>query len=294
MRIVVTGRAGQLASSLAERALRRADVEILRLGRPELDLERPETIAPAILAAAPDLVINAAAYTAVDPAEDEPERAHLINAIAAGEVAAAARMAGAPVVQISTDYVFDGSSPVAYTEHAATGPLSVYGRSKLEGEERVRAANPDYLVVRTAWVYSPFGRNFVQTMIENATKKIQSISVVADQIGNPTSALDFADALLRMAALRQKVAGHRTYHLAGSGEASWADLAEGVFDVCESFEGPSPTVLRIGTAEWPTKARRPPRSTLDCARFEADFGYRMPDWRTSLPKVVERIMQAMR
>src|SRR4051812_35034781 len=165
MKILVTGIEGQLARSLAERARLHPDLELIARGRPELDLELPGSAAAAIAQAQPDVVINAAAYTAVDQAEDERDRAFRINADAAGEVAEAAAHAGAAVIQISTDYVFDGRGEGASREDAPVNPLGVYGSSKLAGEEQVRAANPRYAIVRTAWVYSPFGRNFVKSMM---------------------------------------------------------------------------------------------------------------------------------
>src|SRR4051812_19276650 len=197
MKILVTGTEGQLARSLVERALLRNDIELVALGRPELDLKAPGSAAAAIAEAAPDLVINAAAYTAVDGAEDEPERAFRINADAAGEVAAAAVRAGAAVIQLSTDYVFDGRGEDAYREDASVNPLGVYGRSKLAGEEQVRSANPRHAIVRTAWVYSPFSRNFVKSIMAAAGTR-DRLTVVDDQRGSPTSALDLADGLLAM------------------------------------------------------------------------------------------------
>lgn len=289
-RIVVTGREGQLVRSLIERATGR-DVELIALGRPDIDLEVPGGAHDAIVALRPDLVINAAAYTNVDGAEDEPERAWRINADAAGEVAAAARTAGAPVVQISTDYVFDGTAAEAYREDAATGPVGAYGRSKLAGEEQVRAANPDHAIVRTAWVYSPFGRNFVRTMMTLARTR-DVVNVVADQRGNPTSALDLADGLLalpeRLASGDRTVLG-RTYHLAGAGTASWFDLAQHVFETCAALGLPSAEAKPVTTADFPTRAKRPTNSMLDCTRFARSVGFVMPDWRNSAATVVSRI-----
>lgn len=289
MKVLVTGREGQLARSLAERVKLHPSLTLVTLGRPELDLEQPGTIASAIEAAAPDMVINAAAYTAVDQAEDEPERAFRINGAAAGEVAAAASAVGAAVIQISTDYVFDGGSEAAYLEDAPTNPLSTYGRSKLDGEHRARDANPNSVIVRTAWVYSPWGRNFVRTMMTAAGAR-DTVSVVADQRGNPTSGLDLADGLLALVRKWPGAGGTgRTYHLAGTGEASWADLASATFAECARIQQPIAAVVPITTQGWPTRAARPTNATLNCARFEADFGDRMPDWRISLPAVVRRI-----
>ena len=165
MKVLVTGTEGQLARSLIEKSADWPELDLIAVGRPEADLEVPGSVARAIESQRPDAVVNAAAYTAVDQAEDEPERAIRINADAAGEAAAAARKIGASIIQLSTDYVFSGDEPGAYREDSPTGPIGVYGRSKLAGEEQVRGNNPDHLIVRTAWVYSPFGRNFVKSIM---------------------------------------------------------------------------------------------------------------------------------
>ncbi len=291
MRIIVTGREGQLARCLAERGAALPDIRVETVGRPDLDLERPESIEAAIAAAAPDVVINAAAYTAVDQAESEPERAHRINGAAAGEVAAAARRSGARFIQVSTDYVFDGAAEGAYAETAPTNPLGVYGRSKLAGEELVLSEHPGAIVVRTAWVYSPFGKNFLKTMMALAAQR-DELTVVADQWGNPSSALDLADGLITLAAALREGGPNglgRIYHLAGSGRATWFDFAAHIMSESERLGLPSARVRPIGTEDWPTPAARPRNSLLDCARFEADFGYRAPDWRHSATEVIERL-----
>src|SRR5437660_1636965 len=197
MKVLVTGTEGQLARSLVERARLHPAIDLVAIGRPMLDMEVAGSAAAAIAEAAPDVVVNAAAYTAVDQAEDEPERAFRVNADAAGEVAAAATRAGAAVIQLSTDYVFNGRAEGPYREDAPVDPLGVYGRSKLAGEEQVRAANPRHAIVRTAWVYSPFGRNFIKSMMAGAGVR-DRLTVVDDQRGSPTSALDLADGLLAM------------------------------------------------------------------------------------------------
>ena len=290
MRILVTGREGQLVRSLAEAAAKRGGIEIIAAGRPDLDLELSGSATRAIAAAAPDLVINAAAYTAVDQAEDEPERAFRINGEGAGEVAAAARAAGAPIIHISTDYVFDGASEQPYREDDPTNPLGVYGRSKLEGEDQVRRSNPDHLIVRTAWVYSPFGKNFVKTMMRAARER-EVLSVVADQRGSPSSALDLAEGLLavarRWSADRSAGLG-QVYHLAGTGETSWQGFAAYIMKECARLGLPAARVEPIKTADWPTRARRPANSVLDSGKFAHDFGFRMPEWRQSVSQIVSR------
>lgn len=287
MKFLVTGRHGQLARSLAERG----GEEVQLLGRPELELAVPGSARAAIVAASPDLVVNAAAFTAVDLAETEEAAANHINAVAAGEVAEAARDLGVPVIQISTDYVFDGRGSEPYAETAATNPINAYGRTKLAGEELVRAGSPDHLILRTSWLVSPFGKNFVRTMVDLGRQR-DSLSVVADQHGNPTLALDLADAILAIA--RRWSTGDRaglgqTYHLAGSGIASWFDLAVAVQDELASIGAKSALVSPITTADWPTAAARPAYSALDSAKFTRDFGHVMPDWRASLSPIVARL-----
>jgi len=293
MRILVTGRDGQLARSLAERAAESPDLSLETVGRPGLDLERPESIAAAIAAAAPDVVVNAAAYTAVDQAEDEPERAFRINGEAAGEVAAAARRAGARIIQVSTDYVFDGSADGAYSETSPTNPLGVYGRSKLEGERRVAEAGPDHLVLRTAWVYSPFGRNFVKTML-GAAQARDELNVVDDQHGNPTSALDIADGILAILSrwtTEPALGLGQIYHLAGTGTTSWCGLARQIFAEAAPLGLPVASVQPIRTEDWPTRAVRPRNSRLDCGKLGSDFGFRAPRWEESVAATVRRLAE---
>lgn len=292
MRLVVTGRNGQVVSSLAERAARESGIEIVTVGRPELDFADTPSIAPAIERLRPDIVVNAAAYTAVDKAEDDEDAAFAINAVAAGEVASGAAAAGAPVIQISTDYVFDGKVARGYREDDPVAPLGVYGRSKLAGEERAASENANCFVFRTAWVYSPFGHNFVKTMLRLAETR-DELNVVDDQFGNPTSALDIADGIFA-AARRITDADFETppgiYNLAGTGTASWCEMARSVFEFGDRHGRTAPRVNAITTAEFPTPAVRPANSRLDCTRFEAVFGYRAPFWRESLAQCVERLI----
>jgi dTDP-4-dehydrorhamnose reductase len=290
VKILVTGREGQLVRSLIERVSGNPEFEIVALGRPELDLERPATLAASVRAVAPDVLINAAAYTAVDQAEDEPERAHVVNAEAPAALAAAARACGARFVHVSTDYVFDGRAERPYREDDPIAPLGVYGRTKAEGEARVRSDSPDHLIIRTAWVYSPFGRNFVRTMMGAAAAGRDTLRVVADQQGNPSSAHDLAEGLLAAArALRNRPTLAGTYHLAGTGITSWHGFAEAIFRHCASLGLATARVEPIATADWPTRAPRPAFSALDGSRFERDFGYRMPPWQDSLPLVIDRL-----
>jgi dTDP-4-dehydrorhamnose reductase len=292
MKLLVTGRDGQLARSLAERAAVWPDIELATIGRPDLDLEVPGSAAASIERLAPDLVINAAAYTDVDGAEEQPLRAQRINGEAAGEAAAAAAAIGAPIIHISTDYVFDGSDARPYAEDAPTRPINAYGRTKLMGEEAVRAANPAHLIVRTAWVYSPFGRNFVKTMFEAATER-EELRVISDKRGSPTSALDLADALLKVAnGWRQgaRTGQGETYHLAGSGEASWYDLAEEVMRCRRRLGLRVARLVPIPASDWPMRAVRPSFSVLSNEKFARDFGFGLPPWTASVTGVVERLV----
>jgi len=285
MKVLVTGAHGQLARSLQERARHHSGIEVGFLSRPSLDLLQPDSIRAAIVGAAPDVVINAAAYTAVDQAEDDAETAFRINATGAEAVAAAAASAGAAVIQVSTDYVFDGRGLRAYREDDPVNPLGVYGHSKLEGERAVRAANPRNFIVRTAWVYSSFGHNFVKSII-NAAKTRDRLRVVADQFGNPTSASDLAEGLLRMLGAED---WGQTYHLAGTGSASWYEFAKEIMTHCAALGLTHVPVEPLTTDEWPTRAVRPARSTLSSEKFQADFGFTMPAWQASLRPVIEAI-----
>lgn len=290
MKMLVTGCQGQVARSLAERA-RGARVAIRLAGRPELDLCRPETIAAAVERHAPEVIVSAAAYTAVDRAETERELAWRVNAEAPGHLARAAAAAGIPIIHLSTDYVFDGSGERPWRETDATAPLGVYGRTKLAGEAAVIEAGGRHVILRTAWVYSPFGSNFLRTMLRLAEAR-DEIGVVADQVGNPTSALDIADGVMRVAA---NLLGERSpnatgvFHMAGSGETSWAGMAEHVFACSQECGLPSARVLPISTADYPTPAQRPANSRLDCTRLGECHGVTLPDWRASVRDVVARL-----
>jgi dTDP-4-dehydrorhamnose reductase len=286
MRILVTGREGQLARSLIERGGGRPHLELIALGRPELDLELPGSADQAVRRISPDVVINAAAYTAVDQAEDEPARAFRINGDAVGEIAAAAHAIGARLIHVSTDYVFDGTATEPYRVDAPTVPLGVYGRSKLLGEDQARAGCPDHLIVRTAWVYSPWGKNFVRTMLSLAETR-DELSVVADQVGNPTNALDLAEALLSVVET-DAVSG--TFHFGGADEMSWAAFAERILETSARFGGPTAAVRPILSRDWPTKAARPQNSRLETSAFVTQFGIKPTALQDTLGRVVERLV----
>ena len=290
MKILVTGRHGQLARSLAERG----GDEIHLMGRADLDLAVAGSARSAILAARPDLVVNAAAFTAVDLAESEEAAAHRINADGAGEVAGVARELGVPIIHISTDYVFDGRATAPYGETADTAPINAYGRTKLAGEGAVRAATPDHLILRTSWLISPFGKNFVRNMVDLGQQR-ETLSVVADQHGNPTSALDLADAILALAARWSSgdaVGEGETYHLAGPDAISWAGFAAKVMDQLRALGQPAANVRPIASADWPTKAPRPTNSTLDTGKYRRDVGAALPSLDASLEHVIRRLVAA--
>ena len=285
------GREGQLARSLAERAPL-LGLRVQSIGRPQIDLARPEGLEAAIGASQAAVIINSAAYTAVDDAESEPEIAWQINASAPGIIAAAAAARGARLIHVSTDYVFDGSSGEPYSEEDAVSPLNTYGRTKLAGERAVRAAGGQHAIVRTSWVYSPFGRNFVKTMLSLAESRPE-IRVVADQVGTPTSALDLADALLVMVkSWRSDPArgAGELFHFAGSGATNWAALAAEIFRVSGGAGGPSAKVVPISSGDYATPAARPANSRLSSAKFSSTFGHRAPAWQESVALAVGRLM----
>ncbi len=293
MRLVVTGTKGQIARALIA-AGTESEVEVIAVGRPNLDLLDPKSVRNALVIAKPDVVVNAAAYTAVDRAEGESEQAFAINAGGAGAVAEAAREMQVPVIQLSTDYVYDGTKTEPYVEDDPVAPCNVYGASKLAGEGAVRAATPNHVVLRTAWIYSPYGKNFVRTMLQLAQAK-EEIRVVADQRGCPTSAREIARAIVSVA---QRVRHDSSpslrgiYHLAGSGETTWADFAETIFSQVERKWKRRPTVRRISTQEFPTPARRPQNSRLNCNMLKMHYGVHMPDWQESLRVCLEEIDDA--
>ena len=292
LRIAVTGWTGQVVCAMLERVP--VGVEVIAIRRPELDLSVPRTIAPALRAARPDVIVNAAAYTAVDQAESEPELAMRVNGEAAGEAARAAAALGIPMIQLSTDYVFDGGLDRPYREDDATGPISAYGASKLAGEQAVKAATDNHAILRTAWIYSPFGKNFVKTMLRLAETR-DEVGVVADQAGSPTSALDIADAIIAIARNltgRAEDASLRgVFHMSATGEAVWADVAESIFAERERQGGKPVRVKRIATADYPTPARRPANSRLDCGKLARAHGVRLPEWQGSLQACVARLLR---
>ena len=278
--LLIFGRTGQVALELARLA---PDARFL--GRDEADLADPAACAASILAARPAAVINAAAYTAVDRAESDQGTARLVNAEAPGAMARACAELGIPLVHVSTDYVFDGSGAAARAENAPTGPLGVYGQTKLDGERLIAAAGGQWAVMRTSWVFSAHGTNFVRTMRRLGAER-DRLTIVADQVGGPTPAADIAAALLAMArAMIADPSKGGTYHFAGAPDVSWADFAREIF----ARSGLSPQVVDIPTSAYPTPARRPLNSRLDCSAISRDFGIPRPDWREGLDRVIQEL-----
>lgn len=292
MRLIVTGREGQVVRSLLEKAPG-TQFNVVPLGRPELDLGgEVDAIISAIAAARPDVIVSAAAYTQVDKAERERELAFAINERGAGAIARAAHRLSVPLIHLSTDYVFDGSKSSPYVEEDPTKPTGVYGASKLAGERAVLDNHDNCVVLRTAWVYSAFGTNFVKTMLRLAAER-DEIRVVADQFGNPTCALDIAQGILSIASNllgASDPALRGIFHMAGAGEASWAEFAKAIFAASAEVQGPTAIIKPIGTSEYPTAASRPANSRLDSAKLERAHGVRLPDWHQSMKKIVERLV----
>lgn len=291
--LLVIGASGQLARSLAQEAERRG-IFLLCRGRESFDAADPHQREALLAALDPAAVINAAAYTAVDRAEDEPEAAFLLNAEIPASFAALSARRGIPFFHVSTDYVFDGTKGAPYVETDPTHPRSVYGASKRAGEEKVLALYPEAVILRTAWVYSAFGRNFVRTMLGLAAERPE-LRVVADQRGNPTAAEDLAALILDLATLglRGEPLAGGIYHAAGRTEATWHEFATAIVRLYAEHTGrPAPPVQPIATADWPTRAQRPADSRLDCAKLRAATGLSLPGWPESLPRIVRALLAA--
>lgn len=289
MRALVFGSTGQVAREL-RRAASELGIEATFLDRAAADLADPEACAAAVRAASADVVVNAAAYTAVDKAEDEPELATLVNGTAPGAIAAACAGKGVPFLHVSTDYVFDGAAGRPWREQDPTGPLGAYGRSKLAGERAVVAGAPDHVILRTAWVFSAHGANFVKTMLKVGKGRPQ-MRVVGDQHGCPTGAADIAGALWTIAEDWSRGRGRAgVFHYAGAPATTWAGFAEEIF--ARTGWSERPEVTEISTADWPTKAVRPANSVLDCAAIGAAYGIAQPDWRLALDEVLEELGEA--
>lgn len=278
MRVLVFGKTGQVATELAARA-----PEATFLDRDSADLSNPEACVAAILEARPEAVINAAAYTAVDRAEEEEDLATLINGVTPGALAVACADLGIPFVHISTDYVFAGGGERPWEPQNVTEPLGAYGRSKLVGEQAVTEAGGQYAILRTSWVFSAHGANFLKTMLRLSETR-DRLSVVADQIGGPTPAGAIAQAALTVAqGLRLENAG--IYHFSGAPDTSWADFARAIF----ASAGRKVEVVDIPTTDYPTPAPRPLNSRLDCSKLAAHFDIARPDWKAAMDEIVKEL-----
>lgn len=279
MTILIFGRTGQVASEL-----QRLVPGATYLGREAADLTDPAACAARILGGTWEAVINAAAYTAVDKAETDEATVLAVNGAAPAAMAEACATAGLPFLHVSTDYVFDGSGTAPRAADAPVAPLGVYGRTKLAGEEGVRAAGGIHAILRTSWIFSAHGANFVKTMLRLSETR-EALDVVDDQIGGPTPAADIARVLLEMARAMQAGQGGGTYHYGGAPTVSWADFAREIFVQA----GRKVAVTGIASLDYPTPAARPLNSRLDCATLAADFGINPPDWRAGLAQVLTEL-----
>ncbi|HKL69072.1 dTDP-4-dehydrorhamnose reductase [Salibaculum sp.] len=280
MTLLVFGKSGQIATELARRA-----PGAVFLGRKDADLCDPEGCAAAIHAHAPNAVINAAAYTAVDHAEDDEAVAMRVNADAPGAMAEACAAQGVPLLHISTDYVFDGSGDTAWHPGDGPGPLGVYGRTKLAGERAIVQAGGPHAILRTSWVFSAQGGNFVRTMLRLGRTR-EALSIVEDQVGGPTPAADIAAACLSISgALRENPGQTGIYHFAGWPDTSWKGFAEAIF----GMTGHAVSITGIPTSDYPTPAKRPLNSRLDCRTTEHAFGITRPRWQTGLRDVLKEL-----
>ncbi len=289
--VFVTGGGGQIATELARAGHRKA-IPVTVTTRSELDITSRDEIHQHISRLAPGIVVNAAAYTAVDRAESEPTAAFAANRDGPGHLAEACALRGIPLIHISTDYVFDGEKDGAYLEDDPLCPLGVYGASKAEGEAMVRERLDTHVILRTAWVYSAQGNNFVRTMLRLGAER-EVLSIVADQRGCPTAAHDIADTVLAIAAaLVSDRAGYGTYHYTGAGVTTWFEFAEEIFCLAEPSLGRRPKLSAITTTDHPTPAHRPRNSHLDCSKIEARFGISPRPWRESLARVIRELAAA--
>jgi dTDP-4-dehydrorhamnose reductase len=292
MRLLLLGGTGQVGTELRDLSLPQ-DVELVAPSRSIADLQDSAAISRMIAAERWDAVISAAGFTSVDRAESEEENAYAINATAPGYLAAETARRGIPLIHISTDYVFDGRKGLPYLEADSALPLNAYGRSKLAGEQAVQAANPRHIILRTAWVFSPFRVNFVRTILRLARER-ERLTVVADQRGCPTAARDVAKVCIKLA-LRcmnePEAIRYGVYHLAGAGEATWFEFAKTIVDMTVSQYPRAPQVEPIRTVDYPTPAIRPADSRLDCTAMAREFGIELRPWRSSLVETIDRLIK---
>ncbi|GAA4175391.1 dTDP-4-dehydrorhamnose reductase [Sphingobacterium ginsenosidimutans] len=279
MRIVITGASGQLGSELNELLANETEKECYFLDRKQLPLDQMLLIQDILAMYQPDLIIHAGAYTAVDKAEEEPALADLVNHLACEEIAQYCHLHGTKLIAISTDYVFDGGSAVPLTEDAPTAPINVYGRTKLAGENAIQKWCSEAIIIRTSWVYSSYGKNFVKTMCRLMAER-DEVNVINDQIGSPTYAKDLARAILKIVDAANWEAG--IYHYSNEGEISWYDFAVAIRDF-HSFDC---QVKPIPMSAYPTPAQRPKYSLLDKSKIKAVYDVVVPEWKESLSKML--------
>ena len=329
MKIFVTGETGQVVKALIKLA-DKDTLDVYTAGRPWLDLakltdnDKCEHLQKMIEDIGPDVVINAAAYTNVDKAQEEPDEAAAVNETGAGAVAMAAYKLGLPIVQISTDYVFSGDkqaqvfdpnnpdyegydeedledvranlSDGSYVETDPTGPKSIYGQTKLDGEKLVAYSNPKHVILRTSWVFSETGNNFLKTMLRVGSQR-DELRVVDDQIGSPTHADDIAETIIKVS--RKLIAKpdnqdlYGVFHMTSTGHTSWHGFAEAIFEASKLADGPQAVVLPIPTEEYPLPAPRPRNSRLDCSKLDNIYGIQMPDWKNKIMKTVVKVLSQM-
>jgi dTDP-4-dehydrorhamnose reductase len=298
MKILLLGMNGQVGWELQRSLAPLGELIALDFDSPgplSADFSRPESLAATVRAVAPQIIVNAAAHTAVDKAESEPELARTLNATAPGVLAREAAALGAWIVHYSTDYVFDGSGSAPWVEDSPTGPLSVYGRTKLEGEQLIRASGCPHLILRTSWVYAARGGNFAKTMLKLAMER-DRLSVIADQIGAPTGADLLADVTahaLRTALQRPEVSG--TYHVVATGETSWHGYATHVIEFARATGQPvkvsRDAIAPVPTTAFPTPARRPGNSRLNTNKLRDTFGLRLPRWEIGVDRMLRETLQ---
>jgi dTDP-4-dehydrorhamnose reductase len=301
IRVLVTGAGGQVGAECTRELDGRA--EVIARDRGGLDLARPEALREGVRSARPDVIVNCAAYTAVDRAETEREAAHAINAVAPGVLAEEAKRHGALLIHFSTDYVYDGTKPAPYTEDDPVNPLSVYGATKLEGERAVAAAGGAHLILRTSWVYGPRGKNFLFTMLRLARERPE-LRIVDDQRGAPTSSRALARLVRELLdrngdtdeIAREEVercgAASGIYHATAAGATTWFGFAQAIFDEMQRqarLDVAAPRLVPIATSDYPTPARRPANSVLSNAKLRRAFGVGIADWRSGLEETISAI-----
>jgi dTDP-4-dehydrorhamnose reductase len=288
MNILIIGRKGQLAAELT-RAVWPRNARVTSLGRPQLDIRDERAVRAAVSSVDPDLIINAAAYTAVDRAETEPAEAFMVNHQGASHLATAAARLDIPLLHVSSDYVFSGRSRGPLRETDETAPACVYGLSKLEGERAIRSVHPRHVILRTSWLFASHGQNFMLTMLRLGAER-ESLAVVDDQTGCPTAAADLADAIVTVSLAL--LSGHEifgTYHYCGRGPITWFDFAEIIFECAGTLVPKPPRLRRITTAEYGAPAKRPAYSVLDCSKIARDFGIVPQPWMVGLQTALSEL-----